>query len=87
MSQADPSRRAEAKAERSADLSQSSDNVSGADLLTATAAVGDAVAIRMAMASIRRRMGELRTEQANLEVALATLYLGWVTAKRTLGQG
>ena len=73
MSQVDPSRRAEAKAERSAGLSQSSDKVSDADLLTATVAVGDAVAIRMAMASIRRRMGELSTEQAKLEGALATL--------------
>lgn len=61
MPQADPSRRAEARAERSADL------------LAATATIGDAAAIRFEMASVRRRMGELRIEQADLEAALATL--------------
>lgn len=58
MLQADPSRRAEARAERPADL------------LTAT--IGDA-AIRMKTASVRRRIGELRIEQAQLEAALAAL--------------
>jgi len=59
MPQADPSRPAEARVERSADL------------LTAT--IGDAAAIRMEMASVRRRMGELRIEQAQLEAALVAL--------------
>jgi hypothetical protein len=57
MPQADSPRRAEARAERSADL------------LTAT--IGDAAAMKMKMASVRRRMGELRIEQAQLEAALA----------------
>jgi hypothetical protein len=59
MSQADPSRQAEAE--------------STAGLQAATVIVGDVAAIRMEMASVRRRLCELRIEQADLEAALATL--------------
>lgn len=61
MPQADPSRRAEATAERFAELP------------TAALAVGDAPVIRTEIASVRRRMGELRAEQASLEATLAAL--------------
>lgn len=46
---------------------------SSAGLQTAVVTVGGAAAIRMEMASVRRRMGELRIEQADLEAVLATL--------------
>nr|WP_087573890.1 hypothetical protein [Sphingomonas sp. CDS-1] len=50
---------------------------SSAGLQTAVVTVGGAAAIRMEMASVRRRMGELRIEQADLEAVLATLEKQW----------
>ena len=61
MPQADPSRRAEARDENSADP------------MAGAVTIGDAAAISMEMAFVRRRMDELRIEQADLEAALATL--------------
>ncbi|WP_176597222.1 hypothetical protein [Sphingobium sp. 15-1] len=43
---------------------------SSAGLQTAVVTVGGAAAIRMEMASVRRRMGELRIKQADLDAAL-----------------
>lgn len=61
MPQADLSRRTEARAERSADL------------LVATATIGDAATIRTEMAAIRQRLRDLDAEQASLKRALAAL--------------
>ena len=59
MSQADASRKAEAE--------------QSAGLRASTIIMGDAAAIRTEMAFVRRRLGELRNEQADLESVLAVL--------------
>lgn len=59
MSQADASRKAEVE--------------QSAGLRASTMIMGDAAAIRTEMAFVRRRLGELRNEQADLESVLAVL--------------